>query len=171
MQVRGRSRDRELGEILDPAETSQAEIRRALESLFNAERQIGSHLDRHRGTVHIEDLDLPANVFGALVEIFNTLEAGHAVSVHRVEEEDLTTSQAAEMLRMSRPTLINLLAKGEMRYRMVGSHRRIPLSEILAYRSKMLRGESAAGRRPSREERLRGLQEMAEYTDSLGKGY
>lgn len=163
--------DRDPRGILDPSETSQAEIRRALESLLNAVGQIGPDPERHRSTIHIEDLDLPASVFGALVEIFSTLEAGHAVAVHRVEEEDLTTSQAAEMLRMSRPTLIRLLDKGEMRYRMVGSHRRILLSEILAYRSKMLRGESAIGPRPSREERLRGLQEMAEYTDSLEQGY
>ncbi len=115
-------------------------------------------------------LDLPALAIRALAKIVHEIAEGHAVAVHPVEQDDLTTSQAAHVLGMSRPTLINLLERGEIPYRRVGTHRRIRRSAVLEYGERMERSEPHPAR-PSREERLRGLQEMAETTDRLGLGY
>ena len=44
------------------------------------------------------------------------------------------SAQAARLLGISRPTLIALLERGELPYYQVGSHRRIALAAVLAYR-------------------------------------
>jgi excisionase family DNA binding protein len=47
---------------------------------------------------------------------------------------ELTTSQAAAVLGVSRPTVVRLIDAGKLRARRVGSHRRLALSDVIAYR-------------------------------------
>lgn len=121
------------------------------------------------GTIRIERVDLSRPLVQVLVRILDDLSAGHAIAVHTIAdgEEEVSTSKAARILGMSRPTLIDLLEKGHIPYRMVGTHRRVPVLDLLAYKLGMRRG----GASPSRADKLRALQEMADYTDRLGLGY
>jgi excisionase family DNA binding protein len=149
---------------IDAARQSNASLTQIVESLEEGSTQDAIRLPE------LGRLDLPVLAIRALAKIVQEIAAGNAVAVHPVERNDLTTSEAAHLLGMSRPTLINLLEQGQIPYRMVGTHRRIRRSAVLAYRETMERGDP----RPeslSREERLRGLQEMAELTDRLGLGY
>jgi excisionase family DNA binding protein len=65
-------------------------------------------------------------------------------AVHRARKgllqslpKEMTTNQAAEFLDVSRPFVIKLLKRGELPYRMVGKHRRIPSEALERYREHM----------------------------------
>lgn len=51
--------------------------------------------------------------------------------------KEMTTTQAAEFLDVSRPFVIKLTQRGELPCCMVGKHRRIPSEAVLNYREKM----------------------------------
>lgn len=76
---------------------------------------------------------VPAEIVAALRIIVEHLTAGHGVSVVPIHAE-LTTVDAAELLNVSRPHLIKLLDANALPFRMVGTHRRIRLVDVLAYR-------------------------------------
>jgi excisionase family DNA binding protein len=56
----------------------------------------------------------------------------------------LTTSQAAHILGISRPTLVRLLESGEIPYEQPARHRRVRLADILAYQQRARRARATA---------------------------
>lgn len=78
-------------------------------------------------------LELPASVFRVLVDVVRALARGQSVAVLHYDEE-LTTQQAADLLQVSRPYLVRLLEEGKIPYHMAGTHRRIYLRDVLAYK-------------------------------------
>ncbi len=56
---------------------------------------------------------------------------------------EMTTTQAAEYLDVSRPFVIKLVKRGELPCRLVGQHRRIPTVALTEYRDKMLQKANA----------------------------
>ncbi|MGH2344948.1 MAG: hypothetical protein ACRDG4_06950, partial [Chloroflexota bacterium] len=67
-------------------------------------------------------LEVPTPVERALRVVVEALAAGDAVNVIPMPEQ-LTTTQAARLLEISRPTLIGLPARCEIPYRLIGTHR------------------------------------------------
>ena len=93
-----------------------------------------------------------------IFDIFQLLEElgkGHAVSLVPTESE-ITTQQAADLLNVSRPFLIGMIDKGELPARMVGNQRRLPLTDVLAYKA------------ANRAKRLEALAEMTKLDQELG---
>lgn len=80
-----------------------------------------------------ERVAVPSELVAVLRAVVEQLRAGNGVSVASLHAE-LTTVEAAELLGVSRPHLIKLLDQGAMSHRMVGSHRRVRLADVLAYR-------------------------------------
>jgi excisionase family DNA binding protein len=84
-------------------------------------------------------LPLPGSLYGALLRVADALSQGLAVTVAPVHTT-LTTYQAAEMLGMSRPTLVKLLEDGEIPYEKAtsrpGAHRKVKLSDVLDYKER-----------------------------------
>lgn len=84
-----------------------------------------------------DSVALPSLVVDLLRQISAALVRGDGVAVSEVARE-LTTSEAARVLGISRPTLISLLEKGEIASHRVGTHRRVALADVLAYRRRRI---------------------------------
>jgi len=82
-----------------------------------------------------ERILLPDEVHRALKRVVEALARGQAVTVAPVDMQ-LTTSQAADMLGVSRQTLIRLLEDKVLPYEQPRRHRLLRLSDVLAYRER-----------------------------------
>lgn len=80
--------------------------------------------------------DLPPEVYDILQRVAAAVLANQAISVIPTNLE-LTTNQAADLLNVSRSYVIGLVTSGELPFRMVGTHRRIPLDAVMALQSRM----------------------------------
>lgn len=76
---------------------------------------------------------IPASLHRVLIEAARQLAEGNAVSIIPVTAE-VTTQQAADLLNVSRPFVIGLLDKGEIPFHKLGTHRRLRLRDVLAYK-------------------------------------
>jgi excisionase family DNA binding protein len=97
-------------------------------------------------------IELPRQVQDALQHVVGAMSQGLAVTI-LPQSHTLTTQQAADLLGISRPTLIRLLDAGRIPYRPVGTHRRLLLEDVLRYREER------------REEQYRFLEETAIHPD------
>ncbi|MGV2437936.1 MAG UNVERIFIED_CONTAM: helix-turn-helix domain-containing protein [Anaerolineae bacterium] len=85
---------------------------------------------------------LPNSISTLLTDMLTAISEGRGIVVMD-EETELTTVQAADILKVSRPFLVGLLEKGEIPYRMVGSHRRVRLQDVLDYKENSLKRSRA----------------------------
>lgn len=112
-----------------------------------------AHITTDDGTV----LDLPQPVLEALAELLEAAADGERALVLR-SPEDLTTEQAAAVLGVSRPTVIRLVEAGRLPARLVGTHRRLALGDVLAYRE-----ATAAKRRTALDDMTREAEDLGLY--------
>jgi excisionase family DNA binding protein len=98
---------------------------------------------------------LPPEVRTVMAGVVRAMRHGQAITVapHALR---LTTQQAADLLGVSRPTLIKLLEQGKIPYETPSRHRRIRLADLLSYQA--LR----------REERRDALDELAREAQADG---
>jgi len=87
-------------------------------------------------------LELPAAAVALLMDVLEAMAAGRGVMIIP-ENAELTTVQAAALLNVSRPFLINLLENGSIPHRKVGRHRRLRMEDIMAYKQQITRQREA----------------------------
>jgi excisionase family DNA binding protein len=79
-----------------------------------------------------ESVALPPELRKLLADVVKTMRRGQAVTLAPLGQQ-LTTQEAADLLGISRPTLIKLLEQGLIPYETPGRHRRLRLSDVLAF--------------------------------------
>ncbi|MFF5260240.1 helix-turn-helix domain-containing protein [Actinomadura viridis] len=95
------------------------------------------------GSAPGDQIELPAEVYRVLRHVVEALQQGLAVTVAPLTQK-LTTQQAADLLGVSRPTLIKVLDEGKVPFERAGTHRRILLRDLLAYREQRRAEQYAA---------------------------
>jgi excisionase family DNA binding protein len=110
---------------------------------------------RGKGT---ETIAIPANALRLLIIILSQMAKGNAVTLIPVHAE-LTTQEAADLLNVSRPFLVNLLENGKIPFRKVGSRRRVFAKDILRYKEDI------------DKKRLEILEELANEAQKHNMGY
>ena len=109
-------------------------------------------LPKGRGS---EPVELPASVVRVLAEVLEHARRGETVRVI-VDDEEITTQQAADLLNVSRPYLVGLVDRGEIPSRKVGARRRLRLTDVLLYRE------------VDQARRLKAVAELAAEAQELG---
>src|SRR5215813_3539472 len=100
-------------------------------------------------------IEIPDELYGVLCDVVSALSQGLAISI-APHNTMLTTQEAADLLNISRPTLVRLLSDGEIPYTMRGRHRRVLLRDILDYQER------------TRSERRQALDQMAADAEDVG---
>lgn len=95
------------------------------------------------GSAKEHPVELPEEVYQVLRHVVDAMQKGLSVTISPTSQT-LTTQQAADLLGISRPTLIKALDGGKLPYTRSGSHRRIALTDVLDYREKRRQEQYAA---------------------------
>jgi excisionase family DNA binding protein len=85
------------------------------------------------GTDEHDRIELPEAVHQALTKVVAALHAGKAVTI-APRTMTLTTQQAADLLGVSRPTIVRLINDNQLPAERIGNRHRLLLDDVLAYR-------------------------------------
>src|SRR6266542_1495830 len=136
--------------VLSPDPSELDELREQLTRIA-AQREPTARLVGPDGS----EVEIPASAFAALQAVVRDMAQGLTITLIPHDKE-LTTKEAADILNISRPFLVKLLDRGEIPHHRVGTHRRLRVEDVLAYR------ELRAKRR---REHLRTLTELSEQLE------
>lgn len=87
-------------------------------------------------------LTLPRDLANLVLRLIEAQQQGGAVVVPA--QPEYTPNEAAAILGISRPRVYKLIAEGRLAHRMVGTHRRIPVASVTAFRAEQQAVQRAA---------------------------
>ena len=88
-------------------------------------------------------VELTPGMADVLVRVAQAMQQGLAVTV-APQTTRLTTQEAADMLGISRSTLVRMLEAGEIPFQKIRRHRRLYLSDVLEYQKRQRRASDEA---------------------------
>ena len=91
-------------------------------------------------------------------DVLTEIGDGNAVSIIPIHAE-LTTQDAADVLNVSRPFLVQLLERGDIPFHKTGTHRRVRYQDVISYKEQI------------DTQRSKALDDLAEQSQSLKMGY
>jgi excisionase family DNA binding protein len=109
-------------------------------------------------------VELPESVIEILRQAVGYMLQGKGVTLTPVHR-NLTTQEAADLLGVSRPFLVELLAKKEIPFHLVGTHRRIYLEDLLRFRERRDKGRKEIINQMAREAMENGDYDQVYTTD------
>lgn len=130
-------------------------------------RTLSAYLQTRAETQQIAILDdkgashpvrVPVSALRLLVDVLTEMGEGNAISIVPIHA-DLTTQNAANLLNVSRPFLVQLLERGEIPFHKIGTHRRVRYQDVVAYKERI------------DAERSKSLDALAEQGQVLKMGY
>lgn len=118
--------------------TDRATVLATQEQVGQAHEMMVSRGDPRRFFVEADGglVEIPAELSAILHDVLASLARGGAVSVSAMPEL-LTTTQAADLLGESRPTLMKRIRAGELESAMVGTHHRVHAADVLELRDRL----------------------------------
>lgn len=96
-----------------------------------------------------KEMRLAPAVGDVVIDLLGLLARNNMVTIVPTGAE-LTTQQAADLLNVSRPYLSGLLKDGTIDHIQVGSHRRVRLEDLMAYKARRDAGRRGALREMAR---------------------
>ena len=118
----------------------------------------GDEIKIHADGQPADEAVLPDYAVRILIDSLAELGKGNAVRLVP-QNAELTTQEAADILNLSRPYVVRLLDGGKIPSYKVGTHRRVRLDDILAYKQ------------VSDADRLDALKNLVAEAQELGMGY
>ncbi|WP_203589919.1 helix-turn-helix domain-containing protein [Streptomyces sp. SID13031] len=85
------------------------------------------------GAEEHDQIEVPEALHRVLVQAVAALAAGKAITISPAMPK-LTTQQAADLLGVSRPTVVRLIEAGELAGERIGTRRKVLLKDLLDYR-------------------------------------
>ncbi len=125
------------------------------ETSESASELLRSAADSDAGWV-IRESDLDPRVAGLIETVLQAVAAGDEISIGQVPEV-VTTTTAASMLGISRPTLMKHVREGRLPSHSVGTHTRLRRADVVEFRKAL------------RAERARAIHDLMELEDELGE--
>ena len=134
------------------------------EAALESSRRLSSITKRKSLSIRVESdgadesIPIPASLYRLLQDILTNMAQGNAITIVPTQAE-LTTQQAAEILNVSRPFVIQLIETNQLPHRMVGTHRRVLFQDVMDFKIR------------NREARMKVLDELVAEAQELDMGY
>jgi excisionase family DNA binding protein len=111
---------------------------------------------------------LPRSIAREVVTLLEAYADGRTPLVAAADEE-VGTQEAASVLNLSRPTVVKLLDESRIPFRKPGKHRRVRMSDLLAFKMSVERERARALDRLTAlgQEALEGAREQGRLTDEM----